>query len=527
MAAVDRQEGRILGLQVDDDGLLVDGSGDFPINVTFGDQRVFSFWLERDTTERRGLRFFAWPDQLRRFLNGSVTVGLCSPVDGQELASTAAVLGNGEGEVAVVDGRGQPMGLDKSMRLSHLFGDRDATEMIPLLDALDEVLGALERAGVRPFVAYGTLLGAVRDGNFIGHDSDADIGYVSSSDHPVDVIRESFTLQRRLQDMGYRVQRYSGLGLKVLVREADGATRGLDVFGGFQREGMLYLMGEVGHPFRPEWLYPRSTAVLAGREVPVPARPEHLLEAMYGPSWRVPDPAFQFTTPESTRRRLNGWFRGMRVGIESRWARSRVAADPAPKDASSFVRWAWAQEQQRPVDAAASVIDVGCGRGLDLLWLAEQGVRGHGLDYFPPDLRHARRAAKRRGLDTQFHWMNLGELRSLLEAGARLSREDGPRVVLAHHLLEATDRVGRENFLRLARVLTRDQGRCYLQVHTMGSELTRASALRPQSLASVKELVARSGGVIEQSHHLSEVDAGLPGSSTEKSIVRMVVSWSR
>ena len=47
---------------------------------------------------------------------------------------------------------------------------------------------ALEEAGVRPFLAYGTLLGAVRQGDFIGHDSDADLGYVSEHDHPVDAV---------------------------------------------------------------------------------------------------------------------------------------------------------------------------------------------------------------------------------------------------------------------------------------------------------------------------------------------------
>ena len=40
---------------------------------------------------------------------------------------------------------------------------------------------------------------------------------------------------------------------------------------------------------------------LGGRPMPVPARPEKLLEATYGPGWRVPDPAFKFTTPPTHR----------------------------------------------------------------------------------------------------------------------------------------------------------------------------------------------------------------------------------
>ena len=66
------------------------------------------------------------------------------------------------------------------------------------------MLGALQKAGIDAFPAYGTLLGAVREGRLIGHDSDADLGYVSEHTHPVDVVRESFRLQRALADMGYR-----------------------------------------------------------------------------------------------------------------------------------------------------------------------------------------------------------------------------------------------------------------------------------------------------------------------------------
>ncbi len=91
-------------------------------------------------------------------------------------------------------------------------------------------------------------------------------------------------------------------------------------------------MGEVGHPFEREWIWPLGTASLEGRDLPVPAQPEHLLAAMYGESWRVPDPAYQFETPAGTPARLNGWFRGTRVQREEVWDPyySR-ASGPAPR----------------------------------------------------------------------------------------------------------------------------------------------------------------------------------------------------
>ena len=516
---------QVTAVDVDDRGLLVQGAGDGPVDFLFDDQRVGSFWLQRDTEPEGDRRRYHWPPPLRRYLDGAVTVTLSDPANGTRWVSREASLGSGEGVIDVRDPQGNPMGLDKSNRLTRLFGDRDRAHLEPLLDALEVVLGALETAGVEPFVAYGTLLGAVRDQDFIGHDSDADVGYVSRFEHPADVIRESFALQRRLRVMGFRVQRYSGLGLKVIVEEADGMGRGLDVFGGFTRDGMLYLMGEVGHPFRDEWLYPRTTATLAGREFPVPAQPEHLLEAMYGAGWRVPDPAYKFETPASTQRRLNGWFRGTRFGLDERWARSRARLEPEPRRGpSGFVRWV-ADEEPR----MSTAVDIGCGRGNDALWLAARGVRSVGLDYFPPDLRVGVRRAERRGLDARFEWMNLGELRSVLRAGTWLSREDGPRTVLAHHVVDATDRHGRANLLRLARMISRSSGRLYLQTYVAPTDLSVRLGLRPVEVERVTELVESSGGRVERVLMLGESEAGMgeapPGG--DPVICRMVVSWTR
>ena len=79
--------------------------------------------------------------------------------------------------------------------------------MLPLLRAIETVLDAIRSAGIEPFLAYGTLLGAVREQKFLGHDSDADVAYVSASSNPVDVVRESFRLQRAVHDRGFSTYR--------------------------------------------------------------------------------------------------------------------------------------------------------------------------------------------------------------------------------------------------------------------------------------------------------------------------------
>lgn len=510
--------------RVDDAGVHLSASQDHPVDLCFDGNRAFSFWTVRDTEGAGNGRFFAWPPVLRKFLNGAAEVTLVDPVTRAAVATTRTELGTGEGRVAITDADGHPMGLDKTLRLSRLFGHTNADEKRPLLDAIEQVLAALEKAGVEPFVAYGTLLGAVREQDFIGHDSDADLGYVSRFENPVDVIRESYELQRRLSAMGLRINRYSGAAFKVSIIEEDGKSRGLDVFGGLMRDGRLYLMGEVGEVFEREWLLPRSTATLAGREVPIPAQPEHLLAAMYGPHWKVPDPAYKFTTPRSTIRRFNGWFRGTRNGIDERHEdkragrESRLAADVSP-----FARWVHERHPDAPL-----VVDLGSGRGADTVFYARRHAQGVGLDFFHPDLIRGARRAKRRGVAAEFTWCNFNELRSVLVTGTDLVRRPGPRVLAAHHLLEALTPNAREQAFRLASMVARGSGEFVVQFYMAPTELSAARRLQPLTAAGVKRLAARHGAHLVEHTHLTEHDAGFMDApqGAPTTIDRMAFRWA-
>jgi SAM-dependent methyltransferase len=529
-AAGDSFERHDLGtVTVSDDGLLLrsPGSGDFPVDVLFDDRRIASFWLRRDTESAgvgsKGGVLYRWPAPLHRFLDGTTELSLVDHVSGDELYRDEVALGSGGGRIRVEDAQGNPLGLDKSNRLSRLFTSRSAEHLEPLLDSIGTVVGALEEAGVHPFLAYGTLLGAVRQGDFIGHDSDADIGYVSEHDHPVDASLESFRLQRRLIRMGYDISRYSGLAFKVIVRESDGATRGLDVFGGFVREGTLYLMGEVGRPFRREWLEPRSEVTLAGRTFPAPHEPERLLEAMYGPGWRVPDPAYKFETPESTHRRLNGWFRGTRVKREA-WDRtySRPLEQAPLVEPSDFATWVLEQHGGVP----ERLVDIGCGRGVDDLWFARQGSRVVGLDYVVRGSAAVAELASAEEVDLEFRLMNLCELRSVLAGAARLAHEPGPKVVTVRNVAEATDPPSRERLWRACEMLLRGGGRLYVEV-LIGrgdGEFARRNHLRTLRLPQVaSELRERGARIVAREKHV--VESPDAASGTGHRIGRLVVEW--
>ena len=512
----------VSGVRVDDEGIRATCADEVVLDVLFDGRRIWSFWLHRDGTPRGGGHLVTWPSALSRFLDGTTRLQLVAHVTGTVVHDAEVRLGSGEGRIAVVNDRGLPLGIDKSLRLAQTFDTRSPEHVAPLLDSIEEVLAALRTAGVEAFPAYGTLLGAVRGGALIGHDSDADLGYVSDHTVPVDVVRESFRLQRELAAMGYDITRYSGAAFKVDVREGDGSVRGLDVFGGFIADGQLCLMGEIRTPMRRDQVFPLGTTTLEGRTLPAPRDTDAFLTATYGPDWRVPDPAYKFGTPVSTHRRLNGWFRGTRVKREA-WDRTYSRLPGAPEVVpSGFAAWVLEQEGQVP----AQVVDVGCGRAVDDLWLARQGASVVGLDYALRGSSPVAAVAADEHAALELQGLNLCELRSVLSAGARLSRLPGPTVVTARHVAEATDGVGRANLWRLAEMVAGTTGRLYVEHLASrrdgGDAFAREHHLRALPVSRVvADLEDRGATVVSRRQQQVAGPDGTPGHR----IGRVVAQW--
>ena len=522
-----RNPRRVTGVHIDDHGIRAESRREVVLDVAFDGRRIWSFWLHRDgvLAGRRQLvaaHLVEWPTALSKFLDGKTRVTLTEHGSGRMVFDGEVQLGTKDVRIAVVDADGSPLALDKSLRRVKTFENRSADQVAPLIDAIDEVLTALKTAGVDAFLAYGTLLGAVRNGGLIGHDSDADLGYVSQHEHPVDVMGESFDLQRALCDMGYPTTRYSGAAFKVDVKESDGSVRGLDVFGGFLMDGNLHLMGEIRTPFEREWIFPLGEATLEGHPFPVPADTDRFLVATYGPHWRTPDPAYKFATPNTTHRRLNGWFRGIRVH-RSAWD-ARYSSHPTPPDLepSSLVQWVADREQTH-----AEFIDIGCGWGVDARWMAKRGVTSFGLDHAPKAYEHLAEKTAAAGLPVQFLPMNLLELRSALGTAALLAHRPGERVLMGRHLVDALDAKGRQNLWRSAGLMLRGGGRLYVEfLVERGDDRAGGPHLHPVQPRKVREELVAAGATII---HRERLLASAGGSSQTKKcqICRMVAQWDR
>ena len=474
---------------------------DVVVDVRFDGRRVWSFWVIRDgvstgsTSEGQAGHLVRWPASLRAHLDGVTRLVVAEHLSGDVLLDGDVSFGTSTSRIEVVDHTGAPLAVDAVGHLTPTFENRDAAQVAPLLDSIEQLLGVLHELGVEAFPAYGTLLGAVRGGALIGHDSDADLGYVSRFPTPVDVIRESFQLERQLTRRGYRVHRYSAAAFRVDVVEPDGFVRGLDVFGGFLEGGNLILLGEIHTPFARESVFPLGTTTLEGRTLPAPARPEDLLAATYGPGWRVPDPAFVFEKPDSTYRRLNSWFRGTGVNRREWDSMYSKAALKAPRSTPS----ALAEHVREDAPDAALVVDVGCGRGSDLAWLAGQGRRGLGLDFAPEGYARVAGQASEKGWPVEFREFNLLEWRHVATTAALLAHREEAPVLMARHLVDAVPAEARRALWQLGSVALRRGGRLYVDFLTRTAaedKWARDTLLNPRDADDVVAEIRGSGGRI-------------------------------
>jgi len=493
------------------------------VDVRFGGERVWSFNPERERTRlRRG--WVSWPGDLEPYLDGIAEVSLVQHLSGRTVLEERVGFGTKTDPIRLVDGDGHAVAVDKAGHLQRMFAGTDPALTDAVLDAVQEVLRDLrEHCGLDAFLAFGCLLGAVRDGHIIGHDCDADVSYLSRQTHPFDIIRENKRAADTMEALGWRMTRMSAGDFKIWTRPADGHRVGIDVFAAFHVDGAFYMVPSVTGDLERSALLPVGEVALEGRRFVAPARPEDLLAATYGPTWRVPDPSFEFAPSRGTLRRLNGWLRNNRKHLKY-WGdfyRSR-ASDRVPTTPTPFATWVVDQ-----LDRRQHVLDVGCGNGRDSVYFAEQGHRVTALDGPQQARRLTRRLAKRHSVRVRPTELNLNDLFSTLTSGARFAHLKKPPQIYARFLLDAVEADSRQNFFRWAQMIQRRGGLTYLEFRTWQGTL-RANAFRfhYRTLLDPSRVVAeieRHGGTVVH----REEGVGLAPFETENPrICRLVVRWT-
>jgi SAM-dependent methyltransferase len=488
------------------------------LDVLFDGHRVWSFDPLDHDQDDDGWHVVPWPASLAVRLDGTAEVAVRDHLDDVVLASAHCQFGASSRPVDLTDKHGRLLSLSKWGRLNQSLADLDREAVDWYLDRTEEVLTVLtDELGLPAFLSYGSLLGAMRSGRFIGHDMDVDLGYLSRARTPVDAMRESFAVERHLRRRGWSLLRQSGGFLQIFFRQPDGGSRNVDVFTLWADpvEERVYEINDISCPGREEDVVPLSSVTLEGRPLPAPRHPETLLVAAYGPSWRVPDPNFSYGM-NPNKRQMREWFGGLREDRDT-WNRFyRHQPTLPPSGPTSFAHWA-----VDLLDGVDAVVDLGSGLGRDTQHYARVSPRAIGVDVSTVALRRASRRARRRGIPAEFRRMNIGSMRDVLVVGAQIARSTpGRRGVVASHLLDAVGDAGYENVWRLCRTLASDGGVCLLQFGVPPGAPTfhdypglRARRLDP---TVVVESAEAAGGSVE----MTEQVTGPEGQSC-----RMVVRW--
>jgi len=485
---------------VSGDGLLVPRDPR-PLLVEIDGHYVWSLTPLRDGRPAAGGVLVPWPQALRPHLRGRGRIRIRAADGASVLYDDEVRLGASEGRLAVVDGAGHRLSVDKVGHLTRTFAATDADIRQEILRGARRAIDDLrEGAGVAAYLNYGALLGAVREGRMLAHDSDIDLCYLSAHDAPADIVLESYRITRALRSRGWSVLRMSGGDVKLLLSLSDGRSCHIDVFSAFHVAGTFYQLGNRSGRLPRSSITPFSTITLHGHEFPAPRDPEAMLAFLYGPRWRTPDPSFKYADPPAGVRRLDGWLRGFRTEMGS-WTEfyngHRRAA--VPRRRSSFAQWVGTQLGSLPV------VDLGTGTGRDAVWYARSGRRVIALDFSRASLRLVRRRARRAERAVEVDQLILGELRSTLLHGTRLAR--APHHLAARQLVGCLDEAALEQLTILARMALRPGGgSLFLEFAAThdgpggadGSPTEPGGLVRRISPSVVRAAIERAGGVV---HH--------------------------
>lgn len=488
-----------MSIAVSDDGLLVP-PGRQPLVVEIDGHYVWSLTPLRDGRPASGGVLVPWPGVLRPHLSGRGRVRVTDAAGAAVLYDDEVGLGSGEGTLAVVDGSGHRLSVDKVGHLARSFAATDESVRDEILAGTRRAIDDLrEHAGVAAYLNYGALLGAVREGRMLAHDSDTDLCYLSGHSSPADIVTESYRITRAMRARGWRVLRMSGGDVKLLLPLSDGRVCHIDVFSAFHVGETFYQFGNRSGRLPREAIVPFSTITLHGHEFPAPRDPEAMLAFLYGPRWRTPDPSFRYADPPAGVRRLDGWLRGFRTEM-GRWTEFHTGPRRAavPRQPTAFAEWVAPQLGTLPV------VDLGTGTGRDALGFAASGRQVCALDFSRGSLGVVRRRARRAGLPVEIDQLILGELRSTLVHGTRLARD--PHHLYARHLVGCLDAAALDQLWLLARMALRPGGgRLFLEFATTydgpdgaaGTPVEPAGLVRRIAPDAVREAIERSGGVVE------------------------------
>ncbi len=171
------------------------------------------------------------------------------------------------------------------------FRNRDTGEVA---SELGRVFALLQELGIESFINSGTLLGAVREGTFLGHDDDADLAVLIDAPTDEALVSGLFSLGDRLNQTGalQTPALFSKRSPVIKIEMMSGVV--VDLFPMWIRDDRVFIWPHTYGELHRDDVFPLASQNLNGVGFPAPCDPGKMLALNYGPGWRSPDAHFQF-----------------------------------------------------------------------------------------------------------------------------------------------------------------------------------------------------------------------------------------
>lgn len=430
-----------------------------PFDVYFDDQHVWSFAPSERRVKSSGATLAVpWPRAMHFWLDGVATVSLRQA--DREMYAEQVRFGSSEERVEFVDEAGIPVMIDKWGLIQRPFSGRGEAVVTEMMDVTEQIIDILrDELGIECWLAFGSLLGAAREGRVIAHDSDVDLAYLSEHHDPAAVNQEMYAITRALRTHGLRVVNKTGAFVTVIFTAADEATGSVDVYSTFHLGELLYETATVRAPVPRSAILPLGRLSFEGRMLPVPADVDAMLQVSYGPSWRTPDPSFRHEPGREIIDRFDAWFGSLMRGRRD-WERWLRHLSPAAINSPSEFQ-AWAQER---IDPGYGIYEVGAGFGSDAVAFGRAGHPTVGIDYIRGGFIRAGRVVRAEELPVQLFPVNLLSLRDAMAATSVAAHAlPMPRALFAREVWDCLDRQGRTNFAQAVRMFGRTGDRVFME----------------------------------------------------------------
>jgi hypothetical protein len=436
-----------------------------PLTLLLSGRRIWSFEVPGNPGLPHSDFSVVWPPALAERLTGRAALSL--EHNGEVLAETSIIrFDDAEVDFDLTEPvSGAQLSVNKWGRLAQPLDSRAGDVLEELLDETEHLISLLGTLlNIDLFVTGGTLLGPVRDGAVMPNDDDVDLAYFSRYTNPSDIAIESFEIERALVTRGYEINRHSSVHLQLMFPGHTLHNRFyIDIFTYFQCNGWFYGPFHARERVELVTVLPLTTLNVNGRQLPAPARPAEMLTAIYGPTWRVPNPAFRFLTPPAAARRFFWWFNHFDVDRENWEDRHRTLIDgPQLPAVSEFATFTAAR-----LPKGDTVIDLGCGLGTDSYYFAGLRHRVIAADYSRSALLHAMSQGMDAGAPT-FHHVNLNMVRHTARLRALVAKNPGPHHIYARRLFNSLPALGWDVTLQFIRSVLRadENNRAFIEIDT-------------------------------------------------------------